>query len=109
MNGQRWVGGAKDVLAAMGQAGIWIPIISLLGATLLLPVHVSAACFGDSDAVAEYLFVEEPGGAVVNTGIDGDDGNAAMVNGADFSTNVPASNLGCGWSVDLPATGSGAT
>lgn len=109
MNGQRWVGGAKYVLAAMGQAGIWIPIISLLGATLLLPVHVSAACFGDSDAVAEYLFVEEPGGAVVNTGIDGDDGNAAMVNGADFSTNVPASNLGCGWSVDLPATGSGAT
>lgn len=86
-----------------------MPVASLLGATLLLPVHVSAACFGDSDAVAEYLFVEEQGGAVVNTGIDGDDGNAAMVNGADFSTNVPVSNLGCGWSVDLPATGSGST
>ena len=109
MKDRRWVDGSKNVMAAMGQAGIWIPTISLLGAMLLLPVHVSAACFGDSDAVAEYLFIEEQGGAVVNTGIDGDDGNAAMVNGADFGTNVPASNLGCGWSVNLPATGSGST
>lgn len=109
MKDRRWVGESKSALSIMGQAGIWIPIIPLLGATLLLPVHASAACFGDSDAVVEYLFVEEQGGAVVNTGIDGDDGNAAMVNGADFSTNVPVSNLGCGWSADLPATGSGST
>lgn len=109
MKDRRWVGGSKNVVAAMGKARIWIPTISLLGAMLLLPLHASGACFGDSDAVAEYLFVEEQGGTVVNTGIDGDDGNAVMVNGADFSTNVPTSNLGCGWSVNLPATGSGST
>ncbi len=75
----------------------------------LVPSLASAACFGDSETVAEYLFVEEQGGAVVNTGIDGDGGNAAMVNGAGFGADVPASNLGCGWSVNLPATGSGST
>ena len=108
MNDWHWIEAAKGERANIRRGTCYWTLALMLGMALA-PSLASAACFGDGDAVAEYLFVEEPGGAVVNTGIDGDDGNAAMVNGADFSTNVPASNLGCGWSVDLPATGSGST
>lgn len=108
MNDWHWIDAAKGERANIRRGTCNLTLTLLLG-MVLAPSLALAACFGDGDAVAEYLFVAEPGGAVVNTGIDGDDGNAAMVNGADFSTNVPVSNLGCGWSVDLPATGSGST
>lgn len=72
------------------------------------PSGVSAACFGNSEVVAEYLFFKETNGVAVNTGVDGDGGNAILTNSACFSTDVPPPNGNCGWSVDLPGAGSGA-
>lgn len=72
------------------------------------PSGVSAACFGNSEVVAEYLFFREADGVAVNTGIDGDGGNAILTNSACFSTDVPPPNGNCGWSVDLPGAGTGA-
>lgn len=86
----------------------WVGEIAgcILGCVLLVR-PVFAACWGDTEVVAEYLFFEGEGGTVVNTGIDEDDGNAALVNGAGFHSDVPPPNGGCGWSVQLPGTGSG--
>ena len=78
------------------------------GIGLLCPLNVYSACWGDADVVTEYLFYDDGDDVVVNTGIDEDDGNAALINGADFSGDVPPSNLNCGWSVSIPGTGSGA-
>ncbi len=69
----------------------------------------NAACWGDGDVVAEYLFYDDGDGTAINTGIDEDDGNAVLVNGAGFNTNTPPSNSDCGWSVMFPGTGSGST
>lgn len=81
----------------------------LLGiAALAMPAWVFAACWGDGEVVAEYLFHDDGDGLAVNTGIDGDDGNATLVNGAAFDADTPPSNGDCGWSVHLPGTGSGA-
>lgn len=73
------------------------------------PSGATAACFGNSEVVAEYLFSEEADGVAVNTGIDGDGGNAILTNAANFNTDVPPPNANCGWSVELPSAGSGAT
>lgn len=89
----------------------WTRLAScILGiATMAMPAGASAACWGDSEVVAEYLFFEGEGSTALNTGIDGDDGNATLINGVSFNTNTPPVNGDCGWSVNLPATGSGAT
>ncbi len=87
----------------------WILFFILGVGALWLAAPARAACFGDSEVVAEYLFIEGEGGTAVNTGIDEDDGNAALVNGSSFNADAPPSNGGCGWSILLPGTGSGAT
>ena len=79
------------------------------GLALIMPRCACAVCWGDGEVVAEYLFFEGEGSTALNTGLDGDNGNAALVNGAGFNTNTPPSNLECGWSANLPGTGSGAT
>ena len=78
-------------------------------ATVAAPARTDAACWGDGAVVAEYLFFEGSGSAVLNTGLDGDDGNAALTNGVGFNAAVPPPNLSCGWSINLPGTGSGST
>ena len=88
---------------------VWIPLMILGGGMLALTASAFAACFGDTEVVAEYLFIEGEGSTVVNTGIDEDDGNAALVNGAGFSADAAPANGDCGWSLQLPGTGSGAT
>ena len=95
MKGRRWVGGI---------------VFCILGCVALaMPTCAFAACWGDSEVVAEYLFFESSGSTAINTGIDGDDGNATLTNGVSFNTNTPPSNGSCGWSVQLPGTGSGST
>ncbi len=85
-------------------------VLCVLGiGALAITASAFAACWGDSEVVAEYLFFEGEGSTAVNTGIDEDDGNAALVNGSSFNADAPPSNGGCGWSVQLPGTGSGAT
>ena len=90
---------------------IWgrLSALLLVFAPLAMPACVFAVCWGDSEVVAEYLFFEGSGGTGLNTGLDGDDGNAALINGASFNTNAPPSNGDCGWSAQLPGTGSGST
>lgn len=85
------------------------PIWLLLFASITIPHSSFAACWGDGDVVAEYLFYDDGNGIAINTGIDEDDGNAVLVNGASFNTNTPPSNGDCGWSVKFPSTGSGST
>jgi len=72
-------------------------------------VIANGACTGNTEVAAEYFFFEGTGTAVLNTGTDEDDGNAEMVYGAAFSTDVPTSNADCGWSMNIPNTGSGST
>ena len=85
-------------------------VLHMLGASALaISASAFAACWGDSEVVAEYLFIEGEGSTTVNTGIDEDDGNAALVNGAGFHADAAPSNGGCGWSLQLPGTGSGST
>ena len=79
------------------------------GVSLAMPTCAVAACWGDGDVVAEYLFYDDGDGTAINTGIDEDDGNAVLVNGASFNTNTPPSNGDCGWSVKFPGSGSGST
>ena len=88
---------------------IWIGANVLWLAVAGAPSGAFAACFGNSEVVAEYLFFEEATGAAVNTGIDGDGGNATLTNSACFSTDVPPPNGNCGWSINLPSAGSGGT
>ena len=88
---------------------VWIPFMVWGGGMLAMSAPAFAACWGDTEVVAEYLFFEGGGGTAINTGIDEDDGNAALVNGVGFNADVPPSNGDCGWSVQLPGTGSGAT
>ena len=95
MKGRQWVGGV--VFYILG------------GVALAMPAWAFAACWGDSEVVAEYLFFEGSGSTAINTGIDGDDGNATLTNGVSFNTNTPPSNSACGWSIQLPVTGSGST
>jgi hypothetical protein len=82
-------------------------------AALLVGIQTSlAVCPGDgtnSAVVGEYLFPEGAGSDTINTGIDGDDGNASLTNGAVFSADVPTPNQTCGWSIHLPSSGSGGT
>ena len=82
-------------------------VLLLILAAAATPASVYASCFGNSEVVAEYLFIEGSGNTAINTGTDGDDGNAALTNGASFNTNAPPSNGACGWSVQLPNSGSG--
>ena len=56
------------------------------GVSLAMPTCAVAACWGDGDVVAEYLFYDDGDGTAINTGIDEDDGNAVLVNGASFNT-----------------------
>ena len=85
-------------------------VICILGiATMAVPACAFAVCWGDGEVVAEYLFFEGSGSTVLNTGLDGDDGNAALTNGVGFNTNAPPSNGDCGWSVQFSNTGSGST
>lgn len=71
---------------------------------MILPTCASAACWGDSNVVAEYLFFEGSGSTAINTGIDGDDGNLTLTNGVSFNTNVPPSASSCGWSAQIPGS-----
>ena len=87
----------------------WLILCVLWIGLLARPKCVVAACWGDEDVVAEYLFFEGVGTTVINTGTDGDTGNATLTNGDSFNTNTPPSNYGCGYSVNLPGTGSGST
>ena len=82
-------------------------VMLLMLAAAATPASVYASCFGNSEVVAEYLFIEGSGSTAINTGIDGDDGNLTLTNGVSFSTNTPPANNTCGWSVQLPNTGSG--
>ncbi len=79
----------------------------LILASIVISNSSYAACFGDSEVVAEYLFAEGEGSEAINTGIDGDDGNAVFTNDVSFNTNAPPSNSECGWSAQLMGTGSG--
>ncbi len=72
-------------------------------------VVANGACTGNTEVTTEYFFFEGSGTAVINTGADEDDGNAEMVYGAIFSTDVPTSNADCGWSMQIPNAGSGST
>jgi hypothetical protein len=78
-------------------------------APMAMPTCTSAACLGDSEVVAEYLFFNGEGTTATNTGIDGDDGNLTLINGVSFNTNAPPPNSECGWSAQLPDTGSGSS
>lgn len=89
--------------------GRWIRFLQALLIGHVFAWSASAACPGDGAVVSEYLFFEGAGSSVINTGADGDDGNAALTNGAAFHSDVPPSNASCGWSIQLPATGSGST
>ena len=93
----------------IGLTGKRVSFCVLMGIAVTMPVCSFAVCFGDSEVVAEYLFIEGAGSTAINTGIDGDDGNATLTNGVSFNTNTPPSNGNCGWSVQLPGTGSGTT
>jgi hypothetical protein len=73
---------------------------------------VDTGCPGDatnSTVVGEYVFREGSGTNAFNTGIDGSAGDSTLTNGVTFSTDVPLVNSNCGYSVSLPATGTGAT
>ncbi|MBU1693617.1 MAG: HYR domain-containing protein [Verrucomicrobia bacterium] len=87
----------------------YLPFIVLAFILTSTSARASIACTGNTEVVAEYLFFEGAGSTVVNTGADGDDGNAVLTNGASFNSDVPPSNAGCGWSIQLPATGAGST
>jgi RHS repeat-associated protein len=85
---------------------------TMLAASLFGMQASLAVCPGDgtnSTVVGEYLFSEGAGSVTINTGIDGDDGNASLTNGAVFSADVPTPNQNCGWSIQFPSTGSGST
>jgi hypothetical protein len=79
----------------------------------LFAQHVDGAtgCPGNgptnSHVVAEYIFQEGSGTSTINSGTDGEAGDAALTNGVVFSADVPPSNAGCGWSMSFPASGSG--
>jgi hypothetical protein len=76
------------------------------------PAQATTFCPGNgtnSAVVAEYLFFDGSGSTTLNTGLDGDDGNLTLTNGANFNADVPPSNDGCPWSINLPATGSGSS
>lgn len=82
------------------------------GSCICVPSPANGECPGDgtnSVVVAEYLFIEGVGGVTINTGIDGEDGDAELIYGADFDTDVPSPNDSCGWSIQLPSSGSGST
>jgi hypothetical protein len=77
------------------------------------PTFGGTGCLGNgptnSHVVAEYIFQEGGGTTTINSGTDSEAGDATLVNGAAFSTDVPPANNNCGWSVNLPSQGSGAT
>lgn len=81
--------------------------------TLTTPLlAIDTGCPGDgtnSTVVAEYVFNEGSGATAVNTGTDGSAGDATLTNGVSFSADVPPVNTNCGFSVSLPATGSGSS
>lgn len=77
-----------------------------------MTAHAIVDCPGDgtnSAVVAEYVFGEGSGSEVFNSGLDGEDGDATLIYGADYHTDVPPSNDECGWSIQLPSSGSGST
>lgn len=97
--------GENGVKSAINRGrAMWLVVA---GIALCLPACASAACWGDSEVVAEYLFFEGSGSTAINTGIDGDDGNAALINGVTLTNNTPPSNGNCGWSIKLLSTGWG--
>jgi hypothetical protein len=77
------------------------------------PTFGGTGCPGNgatnSHVVAEYIFQEGGSTTTINSGTDIEAGDATLVNGAAFSTDVPHANNNCGWSVNLPSQGSGAT
>jgi hypothetical protein len=107
----RWIIGALLGRPRPGAAAGLAASLLLLEAALPVTARASTGCPGNgtnSAVVAEYLFLEGAGSAVGNTGTDGDDGNAALTNGAAFHADVPPNNNDCGWSVELPSSGTGA-
>jgi hypothetical protein len=75
------------------------------------PTFGGTGCLGNgptnSHVVAEYIFQEGGGTTTINSGTDGESGDAVLIYGAAFSTNVPSSNAACGWSASFPSSGSG--
>jgi hypothetical protein len=81
----------------------------LFGLLFTSRVFGYTGCSGDTNIVAEYIFHEGGGNTAYNTGTDNGAGDATLTNGVTFSTDVPPANTNCGYSVSLPATGSGST
>jgi hypothetical protein len=92
-----------------------IPALCFALSFLLSVQHAVAAtgCPGNgptnSHVIAEYIFQEGSGTSTINSGTDGEAGDATLTNGAVFSADVPPSNAGCGWTIALPSSGSGST
>ncbi len=92
--------------------GLTIAVVLLTRLFISPQLLGDTGCSGDgsnSTVVTEYRFNEGIGSTALITGTSGATGDAALMNGVGFSTNGPPPNVGCGWSAEFPASGSGAT
>lgn len=92
--------------AVTAAVGLWV-VIHLVNRT-----SGFTGCPGDetnSTVAAEYIFGEGSGTNAINSGTDGVPGDATLTNGVTFSSDVPAPNGGCGYSISLPNTGTSST
>src|SRR5260221_13873739 len=87
----------NDCLQAVRHVtGMIAIILAAIGVTHAAEVNLGTGCPGDASnsvAMAEYLFNESSGASAFNVGVDGPAGDASLLNGVVFDTDVPWPNL----------------